>query len=238
MATLPKTVNLLAVQGATFLYDILRVRNRQVITLAGAGTDDWFISLYKTRTVALDRTASEAEVQAALRSLSRVGTSGVTVDSTTPGTDYTLTFGGDLAGVEVPKVELILPADVTGEVSYVPVDWTDWTAVFRIRLNDSTTGLPTGTKALEVDESDDPDTTGGVILGYVAPADPGGVAGTPDLENGHIAISLPASVVATLYTSIAAADKGAAFVLEVQYDGGTKQTLLDGTFRVKVEPQT
>lgn len=238
MPLLPAARNLTGTQGATFLFVMRRVYNKQTITLSGAGTGDWYISLYRTQTTALPRSASVAAVQAALQALPRVGTTGVSV-SGTAGVSYTLTWAGPLLSVEVERVQITTPANVLASVDNVPFDWTDWEGVFRVRLLDVDKD-PTGTKVLEIDESTDPDVLGQVIFGYEYPSTPGGADGTPDVTNGRVAIKIPASKTLTLFDDLAVGQYGAAYVLLVtQTDtGGQTQALLDGAFAIKEEPET
>jgi hypothetical protein len=234
MANLPQPFTLTAIQGATFLYVVRYVHNRQLITLAGAGAGTWAISLSRSTTPALPRMATADEVKTALQALPRVGSAGVTVSSTTPGSDYTLAWAGELARQDVELVQIAVTAGIVAGVDDVPFDWTGWTADFIIRLN-AADGTPTGTKVLELTSTLSSD--GQVIFGYVFPAAPGGADGTPVLTNGNVAVKILPATTASLGTALAAGQYGASYVLMATKSGGQTQMILDGPFAYRKEPQ-
>lgn len=78
------------------------VNEVQTITVTGVPTGGTFTLRFKGQTTAaLDFDATGAEVQAALRALSRIGAEGVTVTGNGP---YVVTFGGKLGNQDVESI--------------------------------------------------------------------------------------------------------------------------------------
>lgn len=82
------------------------VNEVQTVTITGTPTGGTFSLTYGGATTpALPYNATAAAVQTALRALSSIGSTGVTVTGGPgPGTPYVVTFGGTLGGINVPLI--------------------------------------------------------------------------------------------------------------------------------------
>jgi hypothetical protein len=89
---------------SVFVGNTFSVSEVQTLAIAGA-TGTYVLTFDGVSTAPIAVAATTAAVQAALQGLSTIGANNVTVTGT-PGTSYTITFGGALAGVDVSTLVL------------------------------------------------------------------------------------------------------------------------------------